>query len=474
MSDIQPSINETVRPISWRRLIRAAVAGGDYDVTTGPLGRAIVLLAIPMMLEMIMESVFAVVDIFFVSRLGAEAVATVGVTEAVLTLLYAVAGGLAMATTAMVARRVGEKRHAEASRSAGQAILMGLIVSVISGAAAFHFAPQLLKIMGASDALIHTGSGYTRVLLGANVVIMLLFIINAVFRGAGNPGRAMQVLWLANLLNLVLDPCLIFGLGPFPEMGVTGAAVATTIGRGTGVLFQIYLIRKDTNRVRVGFTDLKPDLVLIRRLLRVSAGGIGQFIIATASWIGLMRIMAVFGSASLAGYAIAIRIIIFTLLPSWGLSNAAATMVGQNLGASRPERAERAVWITGAINMGFLSLVAVFFFVLAGPVVALFTDDPAVWTVAVDCIRFLCVGYLFYGLGMVMVQAFNGAGDTVTPSWINLVCFWMVEIPLAWWLAIPGGYSERGVFVAIIVAESLASIMGLVLFRRGRWKGRVV
>jgi putative MATE family efflux protein len=458
---------------AWRA-VAESLAGSDQDFTEGSLERGIVLLAVPMVLEMTLESVFAVCDVFFVSRLGPAAVATVGLTEAVVTLVFGVAIGLSMATTAMVARRIGEKDRDGAACAAVQAILLGLGVSVVFGAMGVLAAPHILGLMGADAEGVRVGSSYTAVLLGGTVTIVLLFLINAVFRGAGDAAIAMRVLWLANAVNLVLDPCLIFGLGPFPELGVTGAAVATTIGRGTGVVFQLVLLARGRGRVALRRSDLRLDLGVMARLVRVSLGGIFQFLIATASWLGLVRILAVFGSAALAGYTIAIRVIIFSILPSWGPSNAAATLVGQNLGAGKPDRATRAVWLTALYNVGFLGLVAVVFLLWAHPIVRLFTADPVVVRVGADCLRTISYGYVFYAFGMVIVQAFNGAGDTWTPTVINLCCYWLFQIPLAWALARPLGLGAHGVFLAIAIAESLIAVVGLAVFRLGRWKTRTV
>jgi putative MATE family efflux protein len=457
----------------WRDVV-LGVRGSEQDFTEGGLGRAILLLSIPMVLEMVMESVFAIVDIFFVSKLGPDAVATVGVTESLLTLVYAVSIGFSMGTTALVARRIGEKRPREAALTAVQAIAVGVFASLPLAIAGIFFAPQLLTAMGMEPAVAQSNSMFTAVLLGGNVVIMLLFIINAVFRSAGDAAVAMRVLWLANGLNVVLDPCLIFGWGPFPELGITGAAVATTIGRGLGVVFQMWLLSRRNKRVRITAADIRLVPPIMKSLARVSLGGIGQFIISTSSWIGLMRIMSVFGAESLAGYTISIRIIMFTLLPSWGMSNAAATLVGQNLGAGKPDRAARSVWLTAFANIAFLALVAVVFIAFAEFFIGLFTDVPRVVEVGADCLRILSYGYLLYALGMVIIQAFNGAGDTATPTKVNFFCFWMLELPAAYLLALKLGMGERGVFVAIVIAESMMTIVGTILFRRGRWKTRHV
>jgi putative MATE family efflux protein len=457
----------------WR-IVRESLSGVQHDYTTGPLRRAIVLLAIPMVLEMAMESVFAICDIFFVSRLGAEAVAAVGYTESLLTLLYAVAIGVSMATTAMVSRRIGERKPVAAAAAGMQALYLGVGVSAVVGLPCWFVAPRLLELMGAEETVVALGSGYPRVLLGTNVVIMLLFLNNAVFRGAGDAAVAMRSLWLANGINIVLDPCLIFGLGPFPEMGVTGAAVATTIGRGSGVVYQFVAFRSARSRIRLRGPALvfRPGVLL--RLLRLSLGGVGQFLIATASWVALMRIVSPFGPAAVAGYTIAVRIVVFALLPSWGLANATATLVGQNLGAGRPDRAERSVWLTGRFNMYFLGGVTVLFVAFAPWLVAVFTRDPAITPVAVAALRIISYGYVFYAWGMVFTHAFNGAGDTVTPTWLNFFCFWMLQIPLAWTLALKAGLGPPGVFWAVAGAESVLTLAAGLTFRRGRWKSREV
>jgi putative MATE family efflux protein len=457
----------------WRD-VREGVFGTQQDFTEGGIGRAITLLAIPMVLEMAMESVFGIVDVFWVGRLGADAVATVGVTESLLTLVFAVAMGLSMATTAMVARRIGEKDPHGAALAAMQAIAVGITLSLPLGILGFWLAPTLLKLMGASPSIIATGSGYGAVMLGGNVTILLLFLLNAVFRGAGDAVIAMRALWFANLVNIVLDPCFIFGYGPFPEMGVTGAAVATNIGRGLGVSYQLFALGRGRGRIRITSDVVCLDPKVMFSLVKVSFGGIFQFLIATASWLGLVRIIALFGSSALAGYTIALRIIIFAILPSWGMSNAAATLVGQNLGAGKPGRAEQSVWKTGFYNMLFLGGVAVIFIVFAEPLVRIFTGDPAVVPIGVACLRYVSYGYGFYAYGMVIVQAFNGAGDTATPTTINLFCYWLFEIPLAYGLAIPAGLGVNGVFLAITIAESTLAVVGILAFRRGRWKERKI
>ncbi|HVG18305.1 MAG TPA: MATE family efflux transporter [Blastocatellia bacterium] len=457
-----------------RKLLREAFVGSHQDFTEGSIGRAIVLLAIPMVLEMMMESLFGIVNVFWVARLGAESVAAVGLTESLLTLVFTVAMGLSMATTAMVARRVGEKDHAAASVAAVQAIAIGIIISLVLGAVGVLFTPSLLSLMGATPRIIEAGSGYGTVILGGNVVILLLFLNNAIFRGAGDAAIAMRALWFANLVNIILDPCLIFGLGPFPRLGVTGSAIATTIGRGLGVLFQLYVLFGDKGRVKVHMRQVRLDVKVMLRLLRVSTGGMFQFLVATASWLGLMRIVAVFGEPAVAGYTIAIRIVIFALLPSWGMSNAAATLVGQNLGAGKPDRAERSVWVTGFSNMVFLALVTVVFLVFAEQLIGIFTGDAAVLPYGIDALRFISYGYVFYAYGMVVVASFNGAGDTTTPTLINILCHWLIQIPLAYALAISFGLGAKGVFLAITVAESTIAVVGVAVFRLGRWKNRKI
>jgi len=469
---------DILRRTSRRRKIASdlidSIRGVQLDFTEERLGRAILLLSIPMMLEMSMESVFAVVDVFFVMRLGASAAATVGLTEALLTLLYALAIGLSMGTTAMVARRVGEKDLPAASTAAVQAIGLGVVIAAVVGVFGGLGARTLLGVMGASPEIVATGIGYTRVMFATNIVIFLIFLINAVFRGAGDPSMAMRSLWIANLINIVLDPCLIFGLGPFPELGLTGAAVATTIGRGTGVLYQLRALSKGSSRVVIRRRDLVWVPQVMMRLFRVSAFGIFQFLVSTASWVGLVRIISSFGDNALAGYTLAIRILVFFFLPAWGMSNAAATLVGQNLGAEKPQRAEKAVWMTAGFNMAFLGGVGIIFILFADPLIGLFTSDPAVTVTGVNCLRIVSYGYVFYALGMVMVQAFNGAGDTVTPTFINIFCFWLFQIPLAYTLAHPLGLGPNGVFIAIAVAESVMAIVATLLFRRGKWKTKKI
>lgn len=455
--------------------LREAFTGSRQDFTEGSIRRAIFLLAVPMVLEMAMESLFGIVNVYWVAHLKKDAVvAAVGITESLLTLVFAVAMGLSMATIAMVARRTGEKDQAGASIAAVQAILVGIVVSVPIGLVGVFFTPQLFRLMGASAEVIEAGTGYGRTILGANVVIMMLFLNNAVFRGSGDASIAMRALWFANLINLVLDPCLIFGLGPFPELGVTGSAIATTIGRGLGVLYQFYMLTSGKGRIKVRLNQARLNIEVMLRLLRVSVGGMFQFLVATASWLGLMTIVTRFGDAAIAGYTIAIRIIIFALLPSWGMSNAAATLVGQNLGAGKPERAERSVWVTGFTNMVFLGVVTVVFTVFAEPMIRIFTQEEAALRYGTDALRFISFGYIFYAYGMVMVAAFNGAGDTTTPTLINLFCYWAFQIPLAYTLSQHTGLGARGIFIAITIAETSIAIIGILAFRRGRWKTRKI
>ena len=466
--------SESAVPSGVWNTLREAIRGSRIDYTTAPLGRAVVMLAVPMVMEMAMESIFAVVDIFWVAHLGADAVATVGLTESMLTMIYTVAMGLSIGATAMVARRTGERDHEGAARAAGQSLLLGVIIAGTIALAAAPWASTLLALMGASPAVIESGSGFTRVMLGGNVTIVLLFLLNAVFRGSGDAAIAMRVLWLGNVLNIVLGPCFIFGLGPFPRLGVVGASVATNIGRGTAVLYQIVTLMRGRGRLRVTRHDLRLDLSIMRAVLKLSGSGTLQILIGTASYVGLVRILSVFGSAALAGYTIGIRMIIFALLPAFGISNAAATMVGQNLGAGRPDRAERAVWTAALYNMIFLGIVGVVFIAAAGPLVSLFTSDPEVRVFAVGCLRTVSFGFVFYGAGMVLTSSFNGAGDTWTPTVINLFVFWLWEIPLAWWLAVPAGVGPRGVFIALTIAYSTLAVISAVMFRRGTWKAKKV
>jgi putative MATE family efflux protein len=462
-----------VQPSLWDS-VREALRGSHQDFTSGSLNRAILLLAIPMVLEMVLESLFAVVDVFWVGRLGADAVATVGLTESLLSLVFAIGLGLSLSTTAMVARRIGEKDPEGAAVAGAQAIFLGFGVSLLVGIPCFLYAADLLRLMGASASIVTTGSGYARIALGGSGVVLLLFLNNAIFRGAGDAAIAMRLLWVSNIINLILDPCLIFGLGPFPKLGVTGAALATFTGRSIGVLYQFYRLLRGTERIRILRSQIRVQWEVLFRLLRVSLTGILQFAIAHTSWIGLVRIISVFGSAALAGYTIAIRILIFILMPSWGLSNAAATLVGQNLGARQPERAQISVWRTGFYNMLFLGGVGVFFLLFATPVVRLFTHDPEVAPLAAACLRILSYGNIGYAYGMVMLQAFNGAGDTVTPTVVNFFGFWLLEIPLAYFLALRTGMHENGAYISIVVAECAIALAGVLLFRRGKWKGQQI
>jgi putative MATE family efflux protein len=455
---------------SFFRDVTEAVSGTEQDFTEGKLSRAILLLSIPAVLEMVMESVFVIVDIYFVSKLGANAVATVGLTESIVTVIYAIAIGLGTATTSMVSRRIGEKNPDAASVIAFQAILTGIVISVLIGLPGALLSKKLLEMMGASKLIIDNMSGYTMIMLGGNIVIMMLFIINAIFRSAGDAAVAMKVLWIGNIINIILDPCLIFGIGPFPHMGVTGAAIATNVGRGTAVLVQFYLLFFGKKRIRLSIKHLSVNFKIMLKLLKLSFGSIGQNLIGTTSWIALVRILSIYGSEVVAGYTIAIRIIGFTLLPSWGISNAASTLVGQNLGAKKPDRAERAVWVTGWINMILLGVIGLILFIFPETFIRIFIENENVIKTGVLGLRILSIGFVAYGLGMVLVNSFNGAGDTSTPLKINILAFWVIEISLAWLLAIKAGFREEGVFIAIVVAESLMTFIAWLVFRRGKWK----
>jgi putative MATE family efflux protein len=465
-------VGEAAPPGFWST-IRQALRGAHFDYTDGPIGHAIFLLAVPMVLETVLESVFAVVDVFFVSRLGADAVATVGLTESMMVLVYTLAMGLGIGATATVARRIGEKDPDGASHAAAQAVLLGLFIALLLGAIGVIAGPTLLRIMGGSSGVL-ANSMFTRVMLGGCVNVVMLFLVNAIFRGAGDAVIAMRVLWLANSINILLCPMLILGVGPFPRLGVVGAAVATNIGRGTGAIYAISRLFGKGSRVRVRARDFRIDPALMWQMVRLSGAGTFQILVGSASWIGLVRVISTFGSVALAGYTIGIRIIIFGLLPGWGLSNAAATMVGQSLGAKKPERAERAVWIAAKYNLAFLATVGVVFVALAGPIVSLFTKDPAVAAYATSALRIVSIGFPLYAYGGVLTSAFNGAGDTWTPTWINLFTFWLFEIPLAYLLAKVVGWGPKGTFWAITLAFSILAVVSVVLFRRGRWKTKRV
>ncbi|HEX7958182.1 MAG TPA: MATE family efflux transporter [Pyrinomonadaceae bacterium] len=480
-----PDATEVVQPPAEQdepglfAAVREALRGAHpkYDYTEGSIGRAILLLSVPMVLEMLMESVFVVCDVFFVGRLGKEAVATVGLTESMMTLVYTLAIGLTIGTTALVARRTGEHDAEGAAHCAAQTILLGLGLSLALGAAGVALAPRLLGWMGAEPAVIERGSGFTRVMLGANASVVMLFLINAVFRGAGDAAVAMRVLWLANAINIVLGPCLIFGLGPFPEMGVTGAAVATSIGRGTGALYAFSKLWREGGRVTLARRHFRLDAAVMARLVRLSSNATFQVFVGMASWVFMMRLVSEFGSAAVAGNIIGMRVIMFALLPSWGMSNAAATLVGQSLGAGKPERAEKAVWRAGFYNMIFLGVVGLLFFVFADPIVAVFTQaaaGPEVHAYGVDCLRIISCGFLFYAYGMVLTQSFNGAGDTRTPTLINVCVFWLWEIPLAYVLAFVFKMGPHGVFLAAAIAFSTLAVVSAYFFRQGRWKTKRV
>jgi len=450
--------------------LRAALRGTSADYTRIPLKRAVLLLAVPMMLELVLESAFAVVDIFFVAKLGPSAVATVGLTETYLFLLYSIAMGLATAVTALVARRVGEQRGEEAALSAVQAIAVAVLVSVPFALAGIAWAQDLLRLMGADAWSVEHGYRYTRWMLGGNAVILLLFVVNAIFRGAGDAAVAMRVLWVANALNIVLDPILIFGVGPIPALGVEGAAIATNIGRAAGVLMQLWVLVRGSQHLRIRRASLRWHGQTLLQIVRTSLGGIGQMVIAMTAWIFLMRILAGISTEAVAGATITLRIMMFTLMPAWGMSNAAATLVGQNLGAGQAARAEAAVWRIGWMNMAFTLAVSVLFFALHDRLIGLFTDDAAVIAIGGEWLSILSYSYFVYGWWMVSVQAFNGAGDTVTPTWINVVFFWLIQIPLSWALALPLGWGHSGVFWGVFVSETSVGLFTLWLFSRGRWK----
>jgi putative MATE family efflux protein len=457
----------------WKDIV-ASVAGRPRDYTQGALGRAIILLAVPMVLEMSMQSLFSVVDIYFVSRLGTTPVAIVTLTEAMLMLVFAMAIGFSMGTTAMVARRVGEGNPDAASRTAQQSILIGIGIGVLVGIIGVTGPQFFLRLMGGSPELVEEGSLFFAIIFGGNVTIVLLFLINAIFRGAGDAALAMRALWLANIVNMILDPILIFGWGPIPAFGLEGAAIATTTGRALGVAYQIWVLTGGRSKIRIDFGRVSFDPPLMSRLVRISAIGILQFFVSTASFLFLARIMARFGDAALAGHTLAVRLITFVLLPVWGVGNAAATLVGQNLGAGKPERAERSVWITGFVNMCILGTVALVFIFGAEWIVSLFPVADEVVAIASSCLRIMAYSYVFWAYGMTTVMAFNGAGDTTTPTWINFLVYWVLQLPLAWSLGVTFGHGPQGVFAAVAICQVVLAAVGVLLFRRGKWKARAV
>ena len=447
-----------------------ALKGEQHDYTAESLNRATLLLAVPMVLEMLMESLFAVVDVFWVSRLGRDAVAVIGLTESVMSLVYAVAIGISFAATAIVARRIGEKDPESAARSAAQIIMLGVTISAGLGVLLSFFAPDILRLMGASPAIVELGADFARIMLGGNVTVFMIFLTNAIFRGAGDAVLAMRTLWLANALNIVLGPCFIFGWGPFPELGVTGAAVATNIGRGIGVLYQLWHLAGHNSRVRVRLHHFLPAPEVMRTIITTSGNGILQLLISTTSWVGLFKILSVFGSGALAGYTIAIRIVVFALMPAWGLANAGATLVGQNLGAQKPDRAEAAVRIAMRFNVLLLAIVGAIFVILAYPLVGLFTSDPETLAYGARALWIVSLAFPLYAAGMCFEAAFNGAGDTWTPTRLNFFCFWLGQVPLAWILADVLDLGALGVFIAVPTSFTVLALWSAVLFKRGRWK----
>ena len=451
-------------------LLKEAIAGKEIDLTQISIKKAIFLLAVPMILEMCMESVFALVDIAFVSQVSTNAVATIGLTEAVITLVYAVAIGLSMAATAIVARRIGEKDPEGAKRATVQVIILGVLLSIIVSVVGILFPKEILSLMGGKQDLIEEGYRYTQILFGGNITIILLFLINAVYRGAGNAAMAMWTLILSNVINIILDPIFIFGWGPIPAYGVAGAAIATTIGRGIAVIFQLYILFYGATRIRLALKDFVVNAGVMVNLIRVSLGGIGQFIIGTSSWIFLMRIISEFGSEVLAGYTIAIRVIMFTMMPAWGLSNAAATLVGQNLGANQPDRAEKSVWKTAKYNALFMVAVSLIYLLFADTIISWFSAETEVLHYGALSLRIVTVAYFLFAYGMTVTMAFNGAGDTKTPTVINFFCFWIFQLPFAYVTSLVFNWGPVGVFLAIALAESLIAIIAIIWFKKGKWK----
>ena len=452
------------------RILADAVRGVETDLTEAPLGRALLMLAIPMILEMVMESIFAMVDVYWVAHLGARAVATVGLTESMMMIIYSLAMGVSIGAMALVARRIGEKDADAAASTAVQGIWLGLIMALTIGVAGVLFAPRLLALMGADAEVVRSGSSFTRVMLGGNATVFLLFLINSVFRGAGDAAQAMRVLCLGNALNIVLGPLFIFGVGPFPELGVTGAAVGTTLGRGIAVLYQLWVLRQGTGKLALSRAHVRVDLRLMASVFKLSLSATGQMLISMTSYIAVMRILSSFGSATVAGYTIGFRIFMFAILPAFGLANAAATLVGQNLGAQRPERAEASVWRASKVSAGFLCAVGVGFLLGAPWLVSLFTREPEVARHAVSYLRIVSLGFPFYGYGMVVSQSFNGAGDTRTPTLINLLVFWALQIPLAWGLSHYLTFGVESIFATLAFSFSVFAVVSVLAFRRGNWK----
>ena len=455
--------------LRWKDFV-TALRGTETEFTKGSVRRAIFLLSVPMILEMSMESLFAVVDAYFVGQVSVDALATLGLTESVMFLVYSLAIGLSMAVTAMVARRIGEKDGKGAAIVAAQSIYLALLLSVLVGIPGYIFAEDILILMGGEPQMIESGLGYTQVMFGANFTCMLLFLLNAIFRGAGNATIAMYSLWLANGINIVLDPCLILGLGPFPELGVEGAAIATNIGRGTGVIFQLVILLKGRSLIPMVRNSFNFNWSVMKKLILVSMGGMGQYLVNSASWIFLVRIIAQFGSAAVAGYTIAIRIIIFTILPSWGMANAAATLVGQNLGAGKPDRSEKSVWLAAFYNMIFLLIVGIIFALGAESFIQIFNSQPEVVKIGKQSLQVLCASYVFFAYGMVVIQAFNGAGDTRTPLILSIICLWIIQIPMAYTLALSWEWGPLGVFLSIAISQSIMTLLAIALFRKGNWK----
>ena len=452
------------------RLFLAALRGTETNFTSGNINRAIFMLSVPMILEMVMEALFAIVDVFFVAKIGTEAVATVGLTESVLMLVYSIAIGLSTAATALVARRIGEENPAGASHAVGQVIFISLTFAVLMGIPGLVFAHDVLRLMGGDAHLIANGSGYTRVILASAPAIILLHTLSGCLRGAGDASVAMRSLWLANGLNIVLCPVFIFGLGPFPELGVAGSAVATTLGRSAGVLYQFYALARLNGRISINMASFAPDLSVVKTLLSLAAGSTGQFLIGSASWVFLTRIVSTFGADVVAGYTVAIRIFIFTILPSWGMANAAATLVGQNLGANQPDRAETSVWRAAFCNLLFLTPIGLLLYLFAENVIGIFSHDLAVLANGTQSLRIFCLGFVFMAYGMVVTQALNGAGDTRSPMLINILCFWVVEIPLAYTLANGLHWGPPGVFWSLAISESLVALAAVWVFQQGRWR----